>query len=1454
MVIAAAILLLFFPVRKAFNTYTSNLVYNYLSDIVERETNGTYSIEFKSLRYRIFKQQIILENFAYHPKDTNLLLTSNNSDTTKNYFGAQVDRVEINIDDPLDLFLNDNLKIKAVKIASPKVVALNQVPVKKNIKMSELAGNVYKLVTQYLNVFELQNLEVSQAQMQYHLKTEDYFKTFNFNPFSFSITEFKLNKKQDSTAKRRLLFSDNFEMNSGKQEFLLPDNRHKVSFDRFSVSFKEEFLELNNVRIGLVHPSDTGNQTSADVFIPVIRFKNLDFEKAYYDNKIDIGKLLVERPAIRLDIVSNQEKPAVFKNVNETKLDTNLLSLIGEIAVEKVILSQSNCVVQYKGNEASGNFTFKGFNYKCTDLHLDTNDIYRFNLKELQRNFRVHAAEISHQSYTTGLNAEIKDLDYSSLTRVLDLADAVFLPNQKKLKQGLKKHNSRVQLQQINLAQLHLTNFDLYKAIDNKKLQLTSARITQPTLKLLYDTAYVKPDSVVKSGPVLNFALLDTFLTKNVNINKANIQLVDAYKPSKVYGEIQNFELYVNTFNAKQLELNQDYVINFLEKSSFRTGRAYLNLPNKKDNIKWSHFNYSSSRKKLNISHLKFRGYHPNNNTIASVEKLKITRIKPRDLIANKKYELGYVFVENGSFEIQEKQKVKSNSTTSWPTFKVDSLAFKNIDFEHNKQDSLRQRLENLNLNIGKLNLFTDSTNKKVFQFVNANSSSKKGFISIDKNRHYLEFNSLIASTSDSIVQLKNLEITPVIKTKIHSENALIRSSVNTITLNGFSLDKYNVYDHIKATDIEICEPEFRISGMLKTAKPQNRRDILELHKWFSDVTGISKIEYQNLNLEKGLIDVDWHLKDGKKWHIAVPQYYLKSNAFKLDNQQINSDNNLFYAKNYTLTAYQYSQNFPDGKSEITSEKLVYKTGQQYLQALNFKAYLMQYRKTDSSKKMLIEARLPNFEVEGFKPIDLKNNKKLNVKRLHVANPEINITQFHKKTPYVSRELETEEQGKDEVAIKNLLFKELKISDGDITWQFDDTTKEAFKFNHVNLESSDLKYPDAERENLPSFASLELSFGNFKHQVMQDFYNAKVDSVYLSSEANNLSVFGGELEPRYGIFEFAKVAGWEKTRLETKVNRLDVKGFKVRDLLYDNSLNADLILADSLWIRSFKNKNLPMINRNMPLPTAGLRNAGLKINIDSVHLNNGYVMHRQLAQNGVKSGKLIFSDIKGSVANITNDTSVISKERLLTLDAQAKLMGEGQIQARMLFDLSDSNDQFTGIASMDKFDATLLNEYIVPTNFIKIRKGKVNGAEIEFTANDTIGFGKMKLLYKNLHVDFLNPKDPNSNRNMGLLMKTFLANRVVNTQNPHLFITKKGDVYSIRDTGRAIFHYWGRLAMSGVASSTGVQNNRKQLKRIKREIKKLQRDALRRENAIRRREEEEAEQNQNQSGQPYQGN
>jgi hypothetical protein len=79
---------------------------------------------------------------------------------------------------------------------------------------------------------------------------------------------------------------------------------------------------------------------------------------------------------------------------------------------------------------------------------------------------------------------------------------------------------------------------------------------------------------------------------------------------------------------------------------------------------------------------------------------------------------------------------------------------------------------------------------------------------------------------------------------------------------------------------------------------------------------------------------------------------------------------------------------------------------------------------------------------------------------------------------------------------------------------------------------------------------------------------------------------------------------------------------------------------------------------------------------------------------------------------------------------------------------------------------------------------------------------------------------------MGKVMKTFFANAfVVKKNNPGFkFFPRDGAMYYERDPQKIIIDYVTKTALSGVVSSIGARNARKDIKKIQKESKKLKDD------------------------------
>ncbi|MGB0402882.1 MAG: hypothetical protein ACPGEG_02215 [Salibacteraceae bacterium] len=1433
--------LLFFPLRSLFFDYADQLLYNTLSGMVNKQTKGEYSFNYEGLRYNVFKQRFQITEFNYFPIDSNKLKNRDLTDRNSVDMAVNIELLEIHLNNQFEFFFSNTLTIDHVVVESPHVEVTMKKVKKSDLGLGKIAGNLYELVTQYLYVFELKNLEVNNAEMLYHIVSKDFQKDLNINEFSFKVKDFILDKNQSFDESDNPLFTDNFELNSGYQSFELPDSLHEVSFDRFRIALKEERITFHNIRINPIDGRDTTTRNTMELFLPNLKFDRVDFEKAYRQNSIDLQKLSIDRPAIKLRLFARNKKRNEDDSLSFT--DSKVASLLKEILVEKLVLTKANVLVDYYDQKhLKREFLVNGLTYKCNGLQLDSSFMIDYKIEGLTDNFNLQIFELKHEVPDNGLLVRAFNLGYSSITRDFEIDGLFVQPNEKKIRRSIRQKKQQMVLRKMEIEKIEISELDLEKLVDKQKGYLGTSKIVRPQIELLFDTAYVKNDSLIKvHTESLMATLFDSLGTEDFEIDGANISILNAHNPKEEFGKIEKADVYIPNADFQYLADKPDW-IEVLDRSAISTGNSFFEIPGINHRVSWAHTDYSSAKEQFLFNSINYSGQNKENSISTRAKTFKVKGFSFDKFLKQKNYQLDYVEYAVGSLEFHETDKSKLNGKeVKVPHFEIGQLSIQSIDLLHTLKDSVRQRIDRLTMNASNLKYKVDSLNKTILQLSELNMAGQNGFVSIDKNRHYLELKQFDLSTQDSIVNLTDVQIKPVLLKRVQGDNTVMRSSINNIQIDGFVLGEYHVLDNLHANRIDICEPEFRMNTKLDKKAPQSGKSFVELHEWFSEITGIKQVKYNMLNIEKGLVDMVFQGQNKQAWTTSIMQYNLAASNFILDSNQRMSDEKLFYADRYVLDLYNVNQLFPSELRDMQIGHLQYNSQDQYVKLESTNFNYMIYSQLDSSRELFLDANVPLLELEGVKPLQIMDSRKLNLRRVHLVNPKIEITQFHKNTDYVSRELSTEENGNDEVAIKNLIFDELDLENGNITWDFEDTSKYSVQFNHVNLAGTDLKME--EKSSKPQFGEIELSFGNFKHDVLDKFYDLELDSLYVNSKSKELKIQGASLSPRYGIFEFANKSGWDKGRLEFYSPNTSVSGLDLKKLIYENDFNASLVLVDSLWVRSFKNKKLPPNYRNIPLPAELLANSTYGINVDSLSLEKGFVEHRQLSKNGIKNGTIKLTGLKATINNITNDSLALEKNNKSQLSASATLYDQGTIDADMQFYLTEKDNRFTVDATVSSFDGKSLNEYLEHTAFIRIRKGQVNGAQLNFAANDKRGIGEMKLLYKNLHVDFLN-HDTSKNKSMGLLMKTFLANRVVNNQNPHFFITKTGDIYYKRDTSKAVFQYWTMLAMSGVASSTGIHNNRKERKKVEKEIKNLKKEELRREKAIRRREEEELEREQ----------
>ncbi|UTW63974.1 hypothetical protein KFE98_07490 [bacterium SCSIO 12741] len=1440
LILCAALIL---PLQRVFHHYTDQLVREILTDMVDEQTQGKYHLRYKKLRFNIFTQTLRLYDFHYYPKDTTSLVDFDTS-LVKNQFhyGISVEELELKLDREWEIFLNNQLDIKSATIKQPTIKVLNKRVKKTEIKIAKMSGDLYRVVTQYLNVFKLRDVAVEDAKMAYYLQTKDFHKVFRFNSFSFRIRDFEVSENiMDEDEK--LMFTEDFELNSKGQTFLLPDSIHQMSFSRFFLSTTDRKLEFYNFKIEPVVDSLPDSIRQINLYVPEFKLDKIDFVQAYLENVVEVNELLINRPALKIQLTQTPKDTTAQDSLTEKTarmvVNTLLKNTLEELVIHRLKLEDGTVALDHKAKGQEKNYLFKGIDLQVTELMLDSQLFNAPDLSKIQRNIRVGIDEFHYEIPQENYHVKTGSLNYSSITKVLSCNAFEIKPGNNQNRKLMARRVTPVLLDSLFIGNLQVDNLNIRDIGRKDKIQLNRIKLDQPWVRMAIDTSFFNlPDSVRKKRrPSTEFLPIDTLLCRMLQVDRGKLEVRNARVPSEKFGELNKLNLWLEDLSLNDFLSNQVKPEYWLQKTSLDAGKAELTIPGVIEGLSWGQVGYDKNKEQFYTYGLQYAVEDKYRSLNLNFPEVQIKVENPAGLLRDSTKKFGSIRLVEPRLEIRDSIRQKKSGSLELPFLALSTDSLEVIDgyYKRTYRNRVEQFIKGVDIESGVTQFAKEDGKPLDWSIHNLGISFDQSNILIDNRRHRLRTGRCTYSKQDSLFYLDNIRINPLRGIRGDSSHPLVKARIGYANFETLFAGTNTALDTIQSGEIHFCEADLEVD-LFTGGKAQGGKNLFELHQWLEDVTGIERLSYDALSLENANLKARIHSqKDPKKnWLLTIDQYDITSQGFEVNRNINHSDKNLFYAKDFTMRAYGIQQVFPDSTDYLNLDELFYSTENHYLKLSNTRfGYLVKDGKS-GERRFYVETTVPGLEMEGLRLYEARKNGRLKLDRLHLTNPILDITQFHRNSETVSRELDVDRGfEQDSLAVDKLLLQELKLEKGFITWHFDDTTRDAIRINHLHVDGNDLALDPSGESKLPQFDALKISFGDFRHDVLKDYFNLHLDSFNLNTRSEELLLEGIRLDPNYGIFEFGQVAGWEKSRLEMYLNRVKVSGLQTKKLLYDQEFRAELVSADSLWIRNFKDKRLGMIERNMALPVPGLQRLPLTVQVDSAELKGGVVTHMQLSKNGVKPGKIILTDLKGTVSNITNDPKLIEKNGTMQAVASTKLMGEGLIEAVIRFDLSDSMGTYTTDATIGAFDATSLNPFTEHTAFIRIKSGQVNESEASFRSNDEYSIGNMRLLYENLHVEFLNRKNP-EHKGMGLAMKSFLANQIVNTKNPHLFITKKGDIYYVRDTTRVIFDYLTKSAMSGVVSSVGVRSNRKYIRKVKKE-------QLRRERAIRRREDEEEE-------------
>ncbi|MDX5477847.1 MAG: DUF748 domain-containing protein, partial [Cyclobacteriaceae bacterium] len=317
----------------------------------------------------------------------------------------------------------------------------------------------------------------------------------------------------------------------------------------------------------------------------------------------------------------------------------------------------------------------------------------------------------------------------------------------------------------------------------------------------------------------------------------------------------------------------------------------------------------------------------------------------------------------------------------------------------------------------------------------------------------------------------------------------------------------------------------------------------------------------------------------------------------------------------------------------------------------------------------------------------------------------------------------------------------------------------------------------------------------------------KVSIGMVSITNQEIALSDVSIEPRYGWYQYGKKVG-----VQTDVINVHLPSVLILNPDLDLLTEYEMLKAPKILVRDAKGeffrdkryKREQGIFR--PMPQALMRKAGFDVQVDTFLVENASIFYHEFPENGMVPGQLSFTELSASL--IPFQLSKVALDGLhneASLFATAKINGQAPIslQGRLSF---QPPYPMKISAQLDAFDLDHLNSILVPNAFVKVRSGRVNGADWSFTADNEKAIGSMKFLYNDLKMDLLDERTLEIASGRKKILTFVLNVFAVRTHNPRGFFntTIASNIYFPRDKERFIFNYWWKASFSGLKGSVGL--------------------------------------------------
>jgi len=360
------------------------------------------------------------------------------------------------------------------------------------------------------------------------------------------------------------------------------------------------------------------------------------------------------------------------------------------------------------------------------------------------------------------------------------------------------------------------------------------------------------------------------------------------------------------------------------------------------------------------------------------------------------------------------------------------------------------------------------------------------------------------------------------------------------------------------------------------------------------------------------------------------------------------------------------------------------------------------------------------------------------------------------------------------------------------------------------LNSADINNLNLSSATVTDFKKLIATNKDFKIRNFSGNYKDSITIIKwanagFSRIGNNFSLDSFSYNPAITRDSFLAQQNFQKDYITFKTGAVSIQNLDPDLYLNENIVKASSIKIQNATFTDYKDKQIPF-NPGLvkPMPVDLLKKIPFHVSIENAEIENGNAEYTETSAITEAAGVIPVTRLKILLKNIKNYNFLPTDT--LHIDATGFLLDTAWAHLNIRESYNDVNGGFLLRFQLSPTDLKVINAVLTPLASVRIESGMLDTLSVFVQGREAMATGEMKLFYHDLKIQLLK-KDGRPKK-----FKSFLANTFVIKKNNS---SRTGQVFYIRNRDRSAINYYVKIIGSGVASSIGAKNNKKALRKYR---------------------------------------